>query len=130
MGRNMSTQERTQFCCEICERSETSESYEAREMMFGLRTRFHYAQCAGCGSLWLMDPPDDFGAYYPSGYYSFATRNLGMKAAVIEYLRAKRDRTYFGSKDVLGRFLSWRYKNSDLRAVSKLNAKPDTRVLD
>jgi len=130
MGRNMGTEERVQFCCKICEGSETSGSYEAREMMFGLRTPFHYTQCANCGSLWLMDPPHDFGVYYPNGYYSLASRNGGMKAAIIEYLRAKRDRTYFGSRDVLGRFLSWRYKNSDLRAVSKLNAKPDTRVLD
>src|SRR6266849_2330382 len=130
MGRNMGTEERTQFCCEICEGSETSGSYEAREMMLGLRTRFHYAQCAGCGSLWLLDPPTDFGAYYSSGYYSFATRKGGMKAAVIGYFRTRRDRTYFGSKDVLGRFLSWWCKNTDLCAVSKLNVEPDTRVLD
>ena len=126
----MGTEERTQFSCELCEGSETSGDYEAREMMLGLRTRFHYTQCANCGSLWLMDPPVDFAAYYPNGYYSFATHNGGIKAATIKYLRTKRDRTYFGSKDVLGRFLSWRYKNSDLRAVSKLIAKPDTRVLD
>ena len=120
----------TPFCCEVCNGSEPNGSYEAREMMFGLRTRFHYAQCAGCGSLWLMDPPDDLVAYYPRSYYSFVKRNGGAKDAVIKYLRTKRDRTYFGSKDVLGRFLSWLYKNSDLHAVSTLNVNPDCRILD
>src|SRR5260370_13484961 len=115
----MGADERMKFCCKICKGSETNGSYEAREMMFGLRTRFHYAQCANCGSLWLMDPPDDFGAYYPNGYYSFATRNGGMKAAVIEYLRARRGRTYFGSKDLLGRFLS-RAKQD-----KRLSARPE-----
>ena len=44
--------------------------YIAREQMFGIGDRFHYIECAVCGSLWLDDPPDDPERYYPPEYYS------------------------------------------------------------
>ncbi|HEV8151750.1 MAG TPA: hypothetical protein VGP78_02410, partial [Solirubrobacteraceae bacterium] len=31
--------------------------------------RFHYARCERCATLWLVDPPDDLGRFYPEGYY-------------------------------------------------------------
>ncbi len=99
-------------------------------MMFGLRTPFHYAQCAGCGSLWLTDPPSEFGAYYPSHYYSLADGLGGAKERVKKYLVAKRDRAYFGDRGILGRFLARRYKDCALLSVSKLGMGRDARILD
>jgi len=118
------------FCCGVCQGEQTSEGYETREMMFGLRTRFHYAQCAGCGSLWLMDPPSDFSSYYPEKYYSFMTRNGGLKGRFKEYMRTKRDRTYFGSHSPLGGFLAERYRDSAIQSVAKLNVGFHARILD
>lgn len=126
----MYIKERAVFRCGICGESPSVATYEAREMMFGLRDRFHYMECAQCGSLWLTDPPDDFSAYYANDYFSFRRDKGGIKARVIEHLRTKRDRAYFGNKSLVGRFLSCRYDNSGLRAVSKLNAKADMKVLD
>ena len=40
------------------------------EMMFGLDERIDYAECADCGSLWLLDVPEDLGRFYPEDYYS------------------------------------------------------------
>ena len=38
-------------------------------MMFGLREPFTYRECEGCGSLALVDPPDDLSPYYPAEHY-------------------------------------------------------------
>lgn len=35
---------------------------------------FHYRRCTGCETLFLSDPPDDLGDYYPSDYYQLAGR--------------------------------------------------------
>ena len=39
--------------------------------MLGLGGSFTYRECAGCGSLRLLDVPADLGRYYPASYYSF-----------------------------------------------------------
>jgi SAM-dependent methyltransferase len=39
-------------------------------MMFGLRDRFVYQECAQCGHIQLIDVPDDLARYYPGEYYS------------------------------------------------------------
>lgn len=43
--------------------------------MFGLRQKFTYLECSGCGVLLLANPPDNLSDYYPKEYYSFATTN-------------------------------------------------------
>jgi 2-polyprenyl-3-methyl-5-hydroxy-6-metoxy-1,4-benzoquinol methylase len=63
--------------CELCG-SETLQEHTAREMMFGLRDQFVYAECSGCGRLRLKDPPADLSVYYPRDYYSFSMQN-GLK---------------------------------------------------
>lgn len=118
------------FRCGICGGREASGKYEAREMMFGLRARFHYAQCAGCGTLWLTDPPEDFAPYYPTKYYSFASGNGGWRERVKNYLRAERDKTYFGKGGMLGRFVARLYEEGALLSVSKLKIRRDARILD
>jgi SAM-dependent methyltransferase len=99
-------------------------------MMFGLRTQFHYAQCAGCGSLWLTDPPEDFTVYYPKEYYSFASPQGGAKERIKHYLKAKRDAAYFGSGGLLGRFLARHFEDGALLSVSRLSVARGARVLD
>jgi 2-polyprenyl-3-methyl-5-hydroxy-6-metoxy-1,4-benzoquinol methylase len=32
---------------------------------------FEYRRCLSCGVLWLLDPPEDLGRYYPGDYHSF-----------------------------------------------------------
>jgi len=98
--------------------------------MFGLRTRFHYEQCAGCGTLWLTDPPQDYSPYYPEDYYSFENSNGGAKGWIRTYLRAKRDLAYFHQGSLFGRILARRYQDSALLAVSKLHARQGARILD
>ena len=57
--------------CPICGEA-AARRVTAREMMFGLRETFVYAECAGCGCVRLLDVPEDLGRFYPSDYYSLA----------------------------------------------------------
>ena len=56
--------------CEACMGERGHRIIPTREMMFGLRDRFHYQECRSCGHLQLLDPPDDASRYYPPDYYS------------------------------------------------------------
>ena len=116
--------------CRVCGERHTGEIHEAREMMRGMRTRFHYAQCAECGSLWLTDPPADFAPYYSNGYYSFADTKNGIKEQIKSYLRSKRDGSYFMRQSAVGRFLAQHFEDPALRSVSMLNLAKDARILD
>ncbi len=60
--------------CPFC-KSSSHIKHQAREMMFGLRHKFTYLECSGCGVLLLENPPHNLSDYYPKGYYSFATTN-------------------------------------------------------
>jgi SAM-dependent methyltransferase len=44
--------------------------HQAREMMLGTRESFRYGECGQCGTLQLLDVPDDLSRYYPENYYS------------------------------------------------------------
>lgn len=118
------------FRCRICGGERTSGNYEAREMMLGLRTIFHYWQCELCGTLWLMDPPSDLGPYYRGDYYSYAHENDLSMRRLRAYLRMSRDRTYFGKGGLLGGYLGRWFGDEALLSVSRLKVGRDTRVLD
>ena len=116
--------------CRVCGGAATGKMYEAREMMFGLRTQFHYAQCAECGSVWLIDPPTDFAPYYSHGYYSFAGSKEGLKNRIVWRLQGKRDEAYFGKGGPVGRFLRRHFEDGSLFCLSNLGVQRDTRILD
>jgi SAM-dependent methyltransferase len=60
------------YFCRICGNTEDNTSYEAREMMYGLREMFSYFQCGNCECLQIVKYPEDMTTYYPCGYYSFS----------------------------------------------------------
>ncbi len=62
--------------CPVCRKDGGHRRFKAREMMFGSREQFDYAECAGCGCLWLLDPPADMSRYYGGTYYSFRRSGL------------------------------------------------------
>lgn len=58
--------------CPACGAGEVRSTYSVTEAMFGTGDRFHYDECARCGTLRLVSPPTDVSAYYPAHYYSVA----------------------------------------------------------
>lgn len=63
--------ERVQNTCGVCDTRGEAEVFSVREMMFGVGESFRYLRCASCGSLQLLDPPQDMARYYPDSYYSY-----------------------------------------------------------
>jgi len=55
--------------CPVCLTRLSSKPFLVREMMYGLRDEFAYAECASCGCVWLTDSPSDPQRYYPAAYY-------------------------------------------------------------
>jgi SAM-dependent methyltransferase len=89
-------------------------------MMFGLRHRFVYFECATCGCLQLEDPPPTWDAYYPREYYSFAApAEIAAREAgwLRHWLFRGRNRGY-----LLGRPWHWRW-------VARLRQRPDLEGL-
>ena len=73
--------------CRICS-APIGETFAAREMMLGLRDRFDYGECAGCGALQLCTVPADWERYYPTGYYSLqAPPSRGWLRTVMRRIR-------------------------------------------
>ncbi len=60
--------------CSVCRNVKGNARYVAREMMFGFRDAFTYAQCARCEALFLVEGPSDLTKYYPKDYYSLSVR--------------------------------------------------------
>jgi len=99
-------------------------------MMYGLRTQFHYAQCAECGSLCLTDPPTDYSQYYSGEYYSFKQVQGDAREIILNFLRPTRDAAYFGNAGWWGRFLARHFEERSLLSVSKLKVAREARILD
>ena len=124
--------ERSTTRCKVCSNAQSNKTHASREMMLGIRTTFHYSECAACGSVRLIDPPDDFNMYYPRDYYSFEEPQPenGLKNAMVARVRLLRDRTYLGEGGWMGRILTQWYDNPVLRATLRLKLNASTRILD
>lgn len=49
----------------------SGDTISASEQMLGLGGDYTYARCGTCGSLILLNPPNDPALFYPTDYYSF-----------------------------------------------------------
>src|ERR1035437_7031383 len=59
--------------CRACCHSAEFRIFVAREMMFGWRHEFKYAECPSCGTIQIIEPPPNLSDYYPSDYYSLSS---------------------------------------------------------
>lgn len=57
--------------CKICGNVHNNKIHSILEMMFGTRDVFDYLECRSCGTIQLMNPPDDLSSYYPADYYAY-----------------------------------------------------------
>jgi len=94
--------------CRVCGNSADNRILEAREMMLGLRDRFEYLECSGCGCLQLLDPPADWRRYYPTDYYSFSAAT-GEAGRFRRWLKRARARHALGQRSFIGGLLVRRW---------------------
>lgn len=61
------------FQCAVCSSPQSAGELFPLERMLGLREKFRYIRCGGCGCLQLANPPNEMAKYYPRNYYAFQT---------------------------------------------------------
>jgi SAM-dependent methyltransferase len=58
--------------CRACDNTQRFRIFSAKEMMFGWRHSFDYAECLDCGTIEIVKIPANLGDYYPKDYYSLS----------------------------------------------------------
>lgn len=94
-----------QMICRICGNEAGNTSFQTKEMMFGLRDKFTYIECAQCGVVQIETVPADMARYYPADYYSYA----GQQKAPSTLKQWRQRRAYqqrFGDGSLLGALIT------------------------
>jgi SAM-dependent methyltransferase len=124
------------FACRICGNSDNNTIHRTREMMFGTREEFDYAECGDCGTLQIVEVPD-LARHYPPGYFAFDEgRVIEIGADWKRRLASRFAGDYFlHGRNPLGRIIAeakpWlrdHFPESLLYAPLKLDF--DSRILD
>ena len=103
--------------CKICQ-SNLENIFNAREMMFGIRKEFPYAQCSNCQTIQILEIPEDIASYYPEYYYSFKQYIppiTGIKAIL---------------KRIFKKYRIRKFRHEILDQLHPLNILPTQRILD
>lgn len=116
----------TSKACPVCANASGNRIVTAREMMFGMRDKFDYLECAACHGIYLLDVPQDLAKYYPPNYYSFAAAG-GLKWELRKRLAAYSH----GQWNPLGWLMSFvMLQDEAVLAVHRAGIPFDARVLD
>ncbi|AKD53611.1 class I SAM-dependent methyltransferase [Spirosoma radiotolerans] len=116
--------------CRICGSSDLT-TFNVREMMFGTKVEFLYAECKTCGCFQLCDIPKDMSPYYPNSYYSLlASPDDNYKNPLEKITRKIRDKYAVSSKGLLGKLLYKFYPNETIMSLAQAKIKSTTRILD
>jgi SAM-dependent methyltransferase len=76
-------------------------------MMFGLRHKFDYYVCDGCGLLQIGEYPKNLADYYPQSYYSISNDRSGPGASrLVRWVRRRRASYEMGRLDPIGGILT------------------------
>jgi 2-polyprenyl-3-methyl-5-hydroxy-6-metoxy-1,4-benzoquinol methylase len=114
--------------CRLCS-TESSNTIEVQEMMFGMKESFEYIICDECNSMSLVTIPNNLADYYPENYYSFVKTERGNFK---KWISNKKSASNLGDFNLVG-FLATLItgKNSNLKAIRMCGANKNTsRVLD
>lgn len=117
--------------CIICSNEQNNTTHAIQELQLGLKEVFHYQLCSNCGTMQLLDVPQDLGKYYPNeDYYSFNLK-LEIKEKPDTLRKIKTDYLLFGKQPILGGLLSIGYKMNELYDwVKYTKAQYNDAILD
>ncbi len=120
------------YRCVWCGSDQSGRTFVARERLFGMDGLFEYAECAQCGSLQILQPPEDLKRYYPPEYDAYNALPDTYYSGWLGTVRRWRDRTVATGRGVLGRLVLLVHPHQDprVRSIRLLNLTPDSRVLD
>ena len=101
--------------------------------MHGTREEFNYIACNSCGSLHLLNEPENMEPYYSEGYYStgFNVDEL-FKPAWKAWLKKYRDAFWMTGRGWFGRLIQQRMPNQAIHLSNfrHLELSGDSRIMD
>jgi SAM-dependent methyltransferase len=121
--------------CRACGEATFAARHDAPETMYGTGEVFAYGECGRCGSLTLLDLPDDLAPYYPDTYLSMTVDPAALdpvRLAVISVL-ARSIVRFPGSAPCWRRLLPLRQARTlavILESVARTPSPRPRRVLD
>lgn len=96
-----------QHTCLICRTKRDHFNFTAREMFFGTRESFEYFECAHCGTLQIVEVPQDLGRHYPENYYSYSATEKRSSDLEVKLRRLRTDHWLGHSEALTGRSLAY-----------------------
>lgn len=115
--------------CRVCASSDVTH-YTMREMMFGLREKFDYFQCDGCGCLQITSFPNDMAKYYPANYYSMAAVNEAPLTGIKGWLKKLNFGASVFDHGIVNNLVFAMAPSSKLGMLHGLNLSKNARILD
>ena len=115
--------------CRICSNQENNTTYEAREMMLGIRDMHTYFKCGECGCLQIANVPENIQEYYPGDdYYSYdqIKTETGLKKMLITL----RDRYAATGQGFIGKLLQMKMPHDKLPRLQQAGVNVQSRILD
>ncbi len=118
-------------CCRVCGHDGEATLHQAREMMFGRGGSYTYRECPVCGTLQLLNVPDDLSAHYPPDYYSYDAGRRPRWEMLTTWLKMRRGKAHLGGGDLLGSLVLRRTGPShNLLWLERLGLGLDATILD
>lgn len=121
------------FNCKACESPKLKKVLSVKEMMMGTRLLFPYGECADCGSLTLLEIPENYNPWYSNNYYSI-TENISnlFQPSLKTKLKALRDRYCLTGKGLFGAILQVFMGNKAIELFNfrNLHLKTSSTILD
>jgi SAM-dependent methyltransferase len=101
------------------------------ELQLGLKEHFNYQLCGNCGTMQLLEIPQDLTSYYPNeDYYSFRL-NLQLRKKADPLRKMKADYLLFGKNKIAGSLLSIGYRLPEqLQWMKDTHAGYNSAILD
>src|SRR5437660_1670859 len=75
--------------CRACDATAAQRHIAVREMMFGTREVFDYAECSTCKSLQIVTVPDDLSRFYPTQYTCFQRQTAPNFSPAVDWLKQR-----------------------------------------
>lgn len=117
--------------CKICNNKQGNKIHTAREMLFGLREKFDYLECAECGCLQISEIPNDIAKYYPSEYHPFNEVKKLKDSYIKSQLKFQLAKyCLYGKKYVLGWLLSKMFDCGFLDKIKNVGIEFNSEILD
>ena len=129
----MNTSTIENMTCRVCFDQNEKLEFQVKEMMLGLRERFHYFQCRNCQCLQIKEIPLNLDKYYSKEYYSLTSDpQIYFKGKIRKWLKKKRDFFVFTKRGLVGQLVQKILPNNEAEWFNfrTLNLKKTSAILD